>query len=175
MLDSKVILWCLRVKTRLQTQLATQQSSFLKHLGLVLLVLNESDWLLTGSLHCVESQTSGVRVRGQGSNQGRKLSTPCADTWVLFLQSDTASFPLTSIFSDYFNIRRIKTLFSVNQLWKLGQRGKEAIWKLLECSLFTDGLAGLREANAYVKKWQLPPPNIKGPIRIRVILQQMNT
>lgn len=101
-LDSKVILGCLRIQTRLQTQLVTQQSTW----DWCFLFSKGSDWLLTGSLHCVESQTVGVRVRGQGSHQGRKLSTAC--TWVLFLQSDTASFPLTSIWCDYFNIRGIK-------------------------------------------------------------------
>lgn len=86
-LNSKVILWCLRVRTHLQTQLVTQQSSFFKQLGPVLLGLTESDWLLTGSLHCVESPVevrragSVLEVRGQGSNQGRKLLTPCADTY----------------------------------------------------------------------------------------------
>ena len=52
----------------------------------------------------------------------------------------------------------------------MGRRGKEAMWKLLGCSPLTDGLAGLREANAYVKNGS--PPSRKGRIRIRAIPQQ---
>ena len=55
----------------------------------------------------------------------------------------------------------------------MGKRGKEAIWKLWGHSPLTDGLAGLREANAYVKNGRTP--GIKGRIRIRAISQIMNT
>lgn len=64
-------------------------------------------------------------------------------------------------------------LFSVHKELKLGKRGKEAIWKLSGCSPLTDGLAGLKEAIAYVKNGS--PPSIQGRIRIRAIPQQMNT
>lgn len=43
----------------------------------------------------------------------------------------------------------------------------------LGCSPLTDGLAGLREATAYVRNGS--PPSIKGRVRIRAIPQQMNT
>lgn len=77
-LNSKVILWCLRVRTHLQTQLVTQQSSFFKQLGPVLLGLTESDWLLTGSLHCVESP---VEVRRAGSVLEVRGQTKAENYW----------------------------------------------------------------------------------------------
>lgn len=57
--------------------------------------------------------------------------------------------------------------------FKLEKRGKEAVWKRLGCSPLTDGLAGLREAEAYFRDGS--SPSIKGPIRIRAIPQQTNT
>lgn len=53
------------------------------------------------------------------------------------------------------------------------KKGKEAIWKLLGCSLLTDGLAELREANAYVRNGR--PLSLKERVGIRAIPQQMST
>lgn len=98
MLCSKVSLWFWR---HLQTQFATQHNSFLKQLELMHL---ESDWLLLGSLDCVESpvevRQDGVSVRGQGSNQSRTLSTPCADTYE-FCSSVLAWLPFPSPLSEF--------------------------------------------------------------------------
>lgn len=53
----------------------------------------------------------------------------------------------------------------MNKHFKLGKRGKEAIWELFGCSLLTDGLAGLREDNAYVKNDSTPLLQHKGTIQ----------
>lgn len=74
----------LRVRTHLQTQLATQKSSLEKKQPLIGTVDSwfQSDWFTYWvTWLCRESdggQASGVSVRGQGSNQGRTL---CADTY----------------------------------------------------------------------------------------------
>lgn len=144
--------------------------------------LTESDWLLLGSLRCVESpvevRQDGVSVRGQGSNQSRALLTPCADTYE-FCSNSLTWLPVPSpLRSDCrFRSQRRRRREKCFSVWV-----RSSNWEREErrpCGSFWDavlsqmGLAGLREANAYVKNGS--PPSRKGRIRIRAITQQMNT
>lgn len=97
-LSSRVFLWrCLRVRRHLRTQFETQ------HGEAIGAGVARSDWLLLGSLDCVESpegvRQEGVSVRGQGSNQRQNIiDAMCWHVWVVLQQSDMASFPSATIF-----------------------------------------------------------------------------